>query len=126
MVIGEPDNLGGGVFLAAHCLRAANRAMTCLSPEPIGAYRSLLSNQLFTVATDLFLYSSPRGVDKSEGHEPPENKSINLPQRSDRLLLVSRYLRQHWRLDRFLFLFFFGLIDRLSGRVHKPRGHEDD
>ena len=38
------------------------------------------------------------------------------------LFLVSRDLRQNWRLDRFLFLFSFGLVDRLSGRIHEPRG----
>jgi hypothetical protein len=42
------------------------------------------------------------------------------------LLFISRDLRQNWRLHRFLFLFFFRLIDRLSGRVHEPRCDKDD
>jgi hypothetical protein len=38
------------------------------------------------------------------------------------LFLVGRDLWQNRRLNRFLFLFFFRLIHRLSGWVHEPRG----
>jgi hypothetical protein len=64
--------LGSSEFLAAHLLRFADRNAD-LSLRP-------LSNKLFTVATDLFFYSSPRGVDKPRGHEARENKAVNLAQ----------------------------------------------
>src|SRR5438128_535003 len=51
---------------------------------------------------------------------------VEKPITSGTLLFVSGNLRQDRRLDRFLFLFFFRLIDWLSGRIHQSRGHEDN
>jgi hypothetical protein len=66
------------------------------------------------------------------GMKPLKTNRLNLPETSPSanslspLLLVSRNFRQDWRLDRFLFLFLFRLIHRLTGRIHQPSGDKDD